>query len=270
MLGWGEMPAKAYSIMYHDVVPPRAFATSGISGSDSDLYKIERTEFCSHLNAIGQMGTASVGTCLQTWPNCPPVFLTFDDGGASAFWIAEELERRGWRGHFFVVSDWIGRDGFVTADEIRELDRRGHVIGSHSRSHPTRISALSEAEIVREWRDSVAALSALIGHTVTVASVPGGFYSTRVGDAAMATGIEWLFTSEPTTSVTPHRQGFRLGRYFIQQGMGPEVASSFAGGGSALPRRKQALLWTAKSVAKSLGGEFYIRLRKQLIQKQVS
>jgi len=254
--------------MYHDVVQPGDYASSGMSGADADLYKIDRAQFCRHLDAIGTK--ASVRTCVQKDLGTPPVFLTFDDGGTSAVWTAEELERRGWRGHFFVVSDWIGRPGFLTAEEICELDRRGHVIGSHSCSHPPCISALNESDILREWRESVKTLSELTGHPITVASVPGGFYSKRVGDGAMRAGIEWLFTSQPTTSITRHGEGYLVGRYFIQQGMSPEIANSFAGGAHTLPRHKQAILWNVKKAAKALGANVYIRIRKRLIQKQFS
>ena len=67
----------------------------------------------------------------------PRVALTFDDGGASALDIAGMLERRGWRGHFFVTTSRIGEPGFVGPDAVRELAERGHDVGSHSHTHPT-------------------------------------------------------------------------------------------------------------------------------------
>src|SRR5256885_8018335 len=33
------------------------------------------------------------------------VLLTFDDGGRSAVHIGDELAARGWKGHFFIVTD---------------------------------------------------------------------------------------------------------------------------------------------------------------------
>ena len=50
------------------------------------------------------------------------------------------LERYGWPGYFFVATDWIGRPGFLNAAQFRELDSRGHVIGSHSCSYPERMA----------------------------------------------------------------------------------------------------------------------------------
>jgi len=42
------------------------------------------------------------------------------------------LEARGFSGHFFVTANFIGTRGFVGRGDIRELARRGHVVGSHS------------------------------------------------------------------------------------------------------------------------------------------
>jgi len=40
------------------------------------------------------------------------VLLTFDDGGVSCHGpVADVLDRMGWRGHFFVPTDLIGRQG---------------------------------------------------------------------------------------------------------------------------------------------------------------
>src|SRR2546423_9925897 len=166
---------KALAIMYHDVVEPGADDASGFPGAWPALYKLERGEFERHLNAIREaIGDKPVSLADQPSPNCP-LLLTFDDGGVSAYDpIAPMLEARGWRGHFFITTDRIGQPGFVTREQIRELRGRGHVVGSHSCSHPTRMSALTRADLLREWRESIAALSDILGEAPLVASVPGG------------------------------------------------------------------------------------------------
>jgi peptidoglycan/xylan/chitin deacetylase (PgdA/CDA1 family) len=258
---------RAYSLMYHDVVPAGAFDESGIQGADADLYKLDRAEFRRHLDAIAALGRERVKRCLDQWQHEVPVFLTFDDGGASAPWIAGELEQRGWRGHFFITTDWIGQPRFATAADLRDIASRGHVIGSHSCSHPMRMSALSESEMRREWRESLARLSDVLGAAVQVASVPGGHYSRRVGETGAASGLSILFTSEPTPACARVGECLVLGRYFLQQNMGPEIAQSYAGGAPG-PRRKQALVWKVKKAAKAVGGEIYVRARKSYLERQ--
>jgi hypothetical protein len=257
---------RAFSLMYHDVVAPGAQSTSGISGADADVYKLRQDEFRNHLDAIAKLGPARVRTSTESWTD-NPVFLTFDDGGASSVWIASELERRGWRGHFFITTDWIGKPGFLSAQAIREMHAAGHVIGSHSASHPRRISALSPAEIAREWRHSVDVLANLTGAPVTVASVPGGFYSATVADGASAAGIRTLFTSEPTPKCWEIGKCRMLGRYFLQTGMPAATAASFAGG-PAGPRVRQQLLWSVKKAMKAAGGDWYVRARVALFDRR--
>jgi peptidoglycan/xylan/chitin deacetylase (PgdA/CDA1 family) len=257
---------KAFSLMYHDVVAPGRFGDSGISGADADLYKLEQPDFRRHLDAVARVAKDRVGIVTDAIDG-QSVFLTFDDGGASAPWIARELEQRGWRGHFFITTDWIGKPGFVTAAELRAMHAAGHVIGSHSASHPLRLSGLERSAIAREWRESVQALGESLGAAVTVGSVPGGFYSREVAETAAESGIRTLFTSEPTEQAWQVGDCVMLGRYFVQSGMTPEVAASFAGG-PAGPRRKQRTMWKLKKIAKSLGGDLYVRARVAYIGKR--
>ena len=106
------------------------------------------------------------------------MFLTFDDGGESAYTtIAPLLERRSWRGHFFVTTSYVGRPGFLTAHQIRVLHERGHSVGSHSHSHPAWMASCNASDLEKEWVTSAQILSDILGEPARVASVPGGDYS---------------------------------------------------------------------------------------------
>jgi peptidoglycan/xylan/chitin deacetylase (PgdA/CDA1 family) len=240
------------------------FESSGFPGEGAHVYKLRREDFARHLDAI-----AAAGPAVQTVRELKgsPVLLTFDDGGVSFHHpIADLLEGRGWRGHFFITTDRIGTPGFLSESEVRDLHRRGHVIGSHSCSHPTRMAALTRAELDREWRQSVARLSTLVGEPVKTASVPGGYYSREVGESAAAAGIEVLFTSEPTSQAAMLNGCLVLGRYVIQRSMAPDWSAGFAVGRRAQCWRQSAL-WKAKRVAKALGGSAYLELRRAILEK---
>jgi peptidoglycan/xylan/chitin deacetylase (PgdA/CDA1 family) len=241
-------------LLYHDVLDPQRSLASGFPGSDADLYKLERSEFERHLDAIKETGA--------------DVRLTFDDGGASAHTvIAPLLEERGWRGHFFIPTDYVGQPGFMGPDEIRDLHVRGHIIGSHSCSHPPRISHCSPNEIEREWRESIGRLSSILGEDVVTASVPGGFYSLEVARYAAAAGIRTLFTSEPVTSVHEIDGCAIVGRYGVQSGDGALGVAALARG-DWQPRLYQYLYWNAKKILKRVGGAYWLAGRKKLLQRQ--
>ncbi len=99
--------------------------------------------------------------------------------------------------------------------QIRELDRQGHVVGSHSCTHPLRMADLSMKELLIEWRQSLATLSEILGRNVDTASVPGGLYSKRVGLAARDAGVKILFTSEPKQYLEEIAEMKLVGRYSV-------------------------------------------------------
>src|SRR5437899_2158462 len=101
--------ARAFSIMYHDVVEEGAWDSSGFPGAAAASYKLTREEFRRHLNAVEKAAEDANTPVVTRWDSLPAVFFTFDDGGVSFHDpIADMLEERGWRGHFFITTDRIG------------------------------------------------------------------------------------------------------------------------------------------------------------------
>jgi hypothetical protein len=128
------------------------------------------------------------------------------------------------------------------------------------------MARLSWEQMLREWKQSTGRLAAILGHEVALASVPGGYYSRQVAQAAAQAGIQTLFTSEPTARVQVVHGCRVLGRYVVQRGMGPEWAAGFAAG-KALPCFRQAALWNLKRVAKAAGGTLYLQAREALLKR---
>jgi peptidoglycan/xylan/chitin deacetylase (PgdA/CDA1 family) len=171
--------------------------------------------------------------------------LTFDDGGKSALHAAEELDRRGWRGHFFIVTDRIGCRTFLNRAEIRRLHERGHRIGSHSHTHPNIFRELAPAQMLEEWRVSSGILSDLLGAPCEHAAVPGGDISELVLRTADSAGFRFLFTVEPELQPRLVGRCRVLGRCLIKTGMSPERVAELARGegwGSALAVRRLKVL----------------------------
>jgi peptidoglycan/xylan/chitin deacetylase (PgdA/CDA1 family) len=244
----------ALALLYHDVVEPGLYDSSGFAGPGAGRYKLTVEEFRVQLSAIA---AASIG-------GTPPIF-TIDDGGASACIIAAELEQYGWIGHFFVATDWIGSPGFLDAGQIRNLKARGHQIGTHSCSHPVRMSSCGPDRLVAEWRDSGRRLAEILGEPVTSGSVPGGYYSRAVAGAAASAGLRLLFTSEPTLSGWTVSDCEVVGRYTIYRGMSGQAAAALVSPNPAA-RIAQAITWRSKKLVKRLGGPAYIGLRSSVLK----
>jgi hypothetical protein len=256
--------------MYHDVVPDDELDSSGFPGATAGVYKVGRSRFRAQLSAVAKARGDSPILAPELVRAAPreriPFLLTFDDGGVSAHTeVAAELDRLGWRGHFFVTTDLIDRPSFLSREQIRDLHARGHVVGSHSRSHPTRMALCSPAELLEEWRASTEVLAQLLGEPVTTASVPGGYYRRRVAEAAATAGIDALFTSEPTTSCHEVDGCLVIGRYMVQKWTSPEAVAGLAAGALG-PRVRQQVLWQSKKAAKRVAGRPYLWARSTLLR----
>ena len=258
------------ALIYHDVLVDGGPDDSGFAGADALSYKLTETQFHRHLDLIAAILHVGAPVCLSD-PSADTtvggaVVLTFDDGGASApTRILPALRQRNWRAHFFVTTDFIGARGFVTPQGLRELQAAGHVVGSHSASHPLRMSSLSHEAMCREWGDSRARLEDLLSAPVTAASVPGGYYSRAVATAAAQSGIRMLFTSEPRRSVRTVDGMAVVGRFSVTRRTPDADVVSLASGRHAAALR-QRLAWGTKKVAKRLGGEAWLAARRKLFE----
>ncbi|HUQ72809.1 MAG TPA: polysaccharide deacetylase family protein [Planctomycetaceae bacterium] len=241
------------ALMYHDVTAPGHEDASGFAGPGAARYKLDHAEFDRHLERLAKIGPE-------------PCLLTFDDGGVSAATdIADRLESRGWHGWFFITTDRIDTPAFLSKSQLRDLHQRGHVIGSHSCSHPLRMSYCPPTQLFDEWSRSRRVLEDILGAAVQTASVPGGFYSSQVGQAASLAGLTQLFTSEPTTRSWMIDRCTVHGRFTVYRGMSATDAAALVS--SPLRRARQAGLWTAKKLAKQLGGTAYIHVRERLFRR---
>ena len=268
---------RAISLLFHDVYVKDPLE-SGFGSDAANRYKLSLADFDAQLDGVAAVrpdppilaaeliGGSTAGP-IGAPPNPPyrsvqeaPFLITVDDGGASYHSVvADRLEQRGWRGHCFVSTDLIGQRGFLSAAQIRDLDARGHVIGSHSASHPARFSAQPFDAMVGEWSRSRAVLEDILGHAVDVASVPGGYFSPAVARAAGTAGIRLLFTSEPVTTVQIGSDCTLVGRFTIRHGDPSDAAQRFVVS-TPWARSSAWVSWNAKGLVKPLLGPSYMRI----------
>jgi hypothetical protein len=235
------------SLLFHDVYV-RNPSESGFPSAAADRYKLPVDRFEAQLEGVAQARRAL------------PYVTTYDDGGVSFYSVvADRLDALGWRGHCFVTTDCIGRPGFLTARQIRELDERGHVIGSHSASHPEAFRSRSRADMLQEWRRSRDVLQDLLGHAVLTASLPGGSLSRAVARAASDAGVRVLFTSEPITSIHYEQRCAVIGRFAIRHSSRTDLARRLVEP-APLARWQEWAIWNAKNAIRPLLGSSYARV----------
>lgn len=259
------------ALLYHDVVERGAQESSGFPGPGANVYKLERERFDAHLAALRRAFPAGPAVLRAGTGRLAraPFVLTFDDGGISMLAVADRLEAWGWRGHFFITTARIGTPGFLGSGDIAALHRRGHVIGSHSASHPPVFSNLSRTALVGEWGDSVAHLAGIIGEAVYCASVPGGFVSRDVCETAARAGLRLLFTSEPSTRVTRVGDMQVVGRFAVRGNMSAGQAVALARA-ERVPHAGQWLRWNGLKPVKAALGDAYPRARGLMLGRKAA
>lgn len=252
--------SQVASLMYHEVTDDPS--SSGFQRPGAVAYKHSIAAFTEHLDRIaGVAATPAIVSELDLTRSGQHVVLTFDDGGKSAAIAANLLEQRGWRGYFFIVTSLIGNRTFLDAAGIRALSAAGHVIGSHSHTHPNIFRELEPARMVEEWRVSADILSHITGLPCVSASVPGGDISTQVLESADTAGLRYLFTSEPWLAPRQVGRCAILGRYSVKVSTtGTKVGSlaQFHGWRTAQIRR-QLKVWASRALPPLY--RLYIRMR---------
>jgi peptidoglycan/xylan/chitin deacetylase (PgdA/CDA1 family) len=255
--------------MYHGVAADDG-RRDGFPGPGAAAYSVTPARFGEHLERIaaatgrapGRVDSHADRTASQAvW------MLTFDDGAASALEAAEQLARRSWPGHFFIATDLVGEPGFLDWDDVCRLARAGHVIGSHSCSHPHRMADCSWEQLVHEWSGSAGVLAEALGRPVSTASVPGGLYSARVGRAAAAAGFTTLFTSLPSQRPGWIDGCLLIGRYAIRRDT-PAGEAAAAAAGRTVPWARQRAAWELRRAAKQIAGHRYEAVRRRLLARR--
>jgi hypothetical protein len=123
--------------------------------------------------------------------------ITFDDGWSNnysnAFQILKDL---GLTATVFIVTDFVGKDGYMDWTQLRQMHEAGIAIQSHGVSHKP-LSFLTSDDIVDELERSKKQIEDHLDSTVDFFSAPHGMTDQRVLDIARSIGYKAVCTSEP-------------------------------------------------------------------------
>ncbi len=112
--------------------------------------------------------------------------FTFDDGASDQLTLAiPQLEKRGWRGTFYIIGSFIpeGDGTGFTWDVIRDLGGRGHEIGSHTMTHRNLLE-IPYTDAVREVYDCDSLIMARTGVRPLSFAYPFNAADARIKDMA--------------------------------------------------------------------------------------
>jgi len=125
------------------------------------------------------------------------VALSFDDGHVSDYDIVLPLlQEHDASATFFITSNFVGREGYLSWTQVKRMHEAGMEIGSHSLSHPYS-TTISQEELMIEMQQSKFQIEQKIGAEVRSFAYPYGDYSQRTHQTALAAGYKYIFTSKP-------------------------------------------------------------------------
>ena len=250
---------KLISLMYHDSYVENK-SESGFKLAGADVYKIRPQVFEHQLKLIDSYLEDN---------NLPKdtVHFTFDDGGVSFFTVfAPVLEKYGYKGYFFISTQFIGTDGFLSKEQIVELDRRGHIIGGHSDSHRQRMNDLGYDELLEDWKSCSNKLQEILGHPITCCSLPCGYISCSMMKALKFLGFTDIYTSEARDTIKKIKGMNVYGRYGIKESMSDEFVLSIVA--STVVRTKIKIKKALLNIAKTVLGRTYVTIREKIFTRE--
>jgi len=168
-----------------------------------------------------------------------PVVITFDDGYADLFTTAYPiLAKHRFKAVAYIVSGFVGRPGYVTSEQVVELDHNGIQIASHTVDHAN-LARSSAGTTMRELVDSKRWLEQLVGHPVVDFAYPSGQFNAQVVAEVQRAGYDTAVTTMDSVEHT------RADRYIwtrIRVGGGESMADFTKNLGTPMPCKTVTVL----------------------------
>lgn len=124
--------------------------------------------------------------------------MSFDDGKSADIRLAELFKKYGIKATFHYNSGNIGKEGFVSTDDIREIAKY-HEISCHGETHAF-LDKIPETFAISEILEDKRALEEITGTIIRGMSYPYGTYTDNVLKMLPMLGIEYSRTIANTNS----------------------------------------------------------------------
>jgi peptidoglycan/xylan/chitin deacetylase (PgdA/CDA1 family) len=177
--------------MYH------ALSRGQVPPGQDPHYTLDEKRFREQLQQV----VAAGGACsAQAWLHDGerrPVLLTFDDGHASNYELAfPALVEHAMRADFFVNPGNVGKPGFASWAQLREMDAAGMSIQSHGYDH-VYLTGLGRDALRERLHAARIAIEDGIGSAVTLLAPPGGRMPAGLVGVARQCGYRHVLSSRP-------------------------------------------------------------------------
>lgn len=118
--------------------------------------------------------------------------MSYDDGQIFDRKLVSIFNKYGIKGTFHLNSGTLGKEPFITAEEVAELFK-GHEVSAHTKTHPF-LDCIPIEAVVDEIMEDRKALESLVGYPIKGMSYPFGVYNEKIVETLEAIGIEYSRT----------------------------------------------------------------------------
>jgi len=254
---------KIVFLMYHELELPGRKLCQSDPGYVRYILPVET--FRSQMQWLKQSAFRglNVSEALH-YPAGKNVCITFDDGCETDLIAAAPVLREfGFHATFYVIAGFINTPGYLSIDQLRQLDAEGFEVGCHSMTHPY-LPDLTDAELRHEIADAKHQIEQILGHPIDHFSCPGGRYDWRTtmiaGSAKFRTVANSAFyaNSEKT-------KRFHLGRVAMLRDLSLSEFGATCHGRGLWKKRLQHR--TRLGVQLVLGNRAYDQIRAVLLRE---
>lgn len=181
--------------------------------------------FEQHINTVKESGFDIVP---QITGHKHQVMICFDDGFRGLWDNRDYFIDNNIMPTVFIAVNLIGKEGYLTLDEIKSLANSGFRFQAHGWKHSD-LTAFSDMELKRELFDAKHKLEELTGLNITEICFPQGYYSDKVVEYSESYGYTLMYTSDPK----PHAKRIKdnlLSRYLVQHASPTQLKAILRGG----------------------------------------
>lgn len=148
---------------------------------ENSYHSITADQLCDYLEK---------GTPLPT----RPLLITFDDGYSDNYHNAYPiLKKYGFGATIFVIANDMGKRGYLTWQQAKEMSRNGISIQSHTSNHRP-LSKLSNSQAAKELKESRQLIQEKIGQPVQYIAYPEGSYNRLIKQLTEKAGYRGGFS----------------------------------------------------------------------------
>jgi peptidoglycan/xylan/chitin deacetylase (PgdA/CDA1 family) len=248
-------------LMYHELeLPGRKLCQSD---PGYVRYILPLAEFRKQMQWLRDSGFRGLNISeALAYPSAPSICITFDDGCETDLIAAVPLLREfGFHATFFITAGFLDTPGYLSSQQLRELDSQEFEIGCHSMTHPY-LSDLSDSEMQREIADAKIKIEQILSHPIKHFSCPGGRYNQRVLALTKQAGFNSVANSDFHAN-SASSSLYELGRIAMLRNMTIAQFAAICHGRGLWKKRLQ--YQTSRVIQRALGNRAYDQLRATLL-----